>query len=252
MIDHRSDRPVYLQIADVLRSRIREGAYTAGSQLPSEADLLAEFEVTRQTVRRGLAVLQQEGLTEAVRGRGVFVRESPPVLAVRTSRFSRAARASGKGALAAEVEALGLEWRSEDLGVVVGQLPAEAAEALGDVGGVVKHRRMWVAGVPTQLADSYISSRLDAEIKWSEGASAPGGIYGLIEEHGYAIVSFREELMARSATPEEAVALDLPIAAPVVNLRRHAIGEGGRVLEYFDSVAVADRHRYVYEFPAAD
>lgn len=252
MINHQSDRAVYLQIADTLRQRIREGAYAAGAKLPSETELLAEFDVTRQTVRRGLAVLQQEGLTEARRGRGVFVRETPPVLAVRNSRFSRAARRAGKGALAAEAEALGVEWQSEELEVAALDLPPDAAAALGEQRGVVKRRRMWVGGSPTQLADSYIPESIDSEIKWSEGATAPGGIYGLLEQHGHEIVRFREELAVRQASPEEAVALELSPAMPVVILTRYAMDQAGRVCEYFDSVAAGDRHRYVYEFDAPE
>ncbi len=249
-VDQHSDRAVYQQIADVLRDRIRAGAYPAGSKLPSESDLLEEFEVTRQTVRRGLAVLQQEGLTEASRGKGVFVRETPPVVAVRNSRFSRTARESGKGALAAEAEALGLEWRSEELSTEAVTASPAVNAALGETQAVVKRRRMWVGGVPTQLADSYVPKSIDDVIGWSSGATAPGGIYGLLEQHGHMITRFREELMVRHATPEESVALELPPAAPVVVLVRLAMQADGRVVEFFDSVAAGDRHRYVYEFDA--
>lgn len=250
MIDQHSDRAVYMQIADALRERVRAGTYAAGAKLPSETELLEEFGVTRQTVRRGLSVLQQEGLTESRRGRGVFVRETPPVIAVRNSRFSRSARQAGKGALAAEAEALGVEWRSEELEVTTVDLPPAVAEVLGEERAVVKRRRMWVGGSPTQLADSYVPVSIDAKIKWSAGATAPGGIYGLLEANGHEIVRFREELTVRHATPEESVALELAPAAPVVVLVRHAIDQTGRVCEYFDSVAAGDKHRYVYEFDA--
>lgn len=250
-IDQHSDRAVYQQIADVLRERIRTGTYAPGSKLPSETELLTEFDVTRQTVRRGLAVLQQEGLTEASRGKGVFVREIPPVIAVRNSRFSRAARREGKGALAAEADALGLEWRSEEIGSVeTVTLPPAVAAVLGEDRAVVKRRRMWVGGAPTQLADSYVPETVDQVIGWSGGATAPGGIYGLLEQHGHEIVRFREELTVRHASPEEAVALELAPASPVVILTRHAIDQHGRVVEFFDSVAAGDKHRYVYEFDA--
>ena len=251
-LDPQSDRAVYQQIADELRQRIRSGTYAAGAQLPSETDLLTEFDVTRQTVRRGLSVLQQEGLTEPVRGRGVFVRQTPPVLAVRSSRFSRAARRDGRGALAAEAEALGLTWRSEELHSAVVTLPPQIAEVLGEDRAAVKQRRMWVGDSPTQLADSYIPQSLNQAIGWSGGATAPGGIYGLLEQHGHQIVRFREDLTVRQATPEEAVALELAPGAPVVVLVRHAIDQTGRVVEYFDSVAAGDRHRWVYEFDAPD
>lgn len=251
-IDHHSDRPLYAQIADALRERIRSGTYTAGTKLPSETELLEEFEVTRPTVRRGLSVLQQEGLTEASRGRGVFVREIPPVIAVRNSRFSRAARRAGKGALAAEAEALGYTWRTEDLNMAVVDVPPAIAQVLGEDRAAMKQRRMWVGETPTQLADSYIPASIDAVIGWSGGATAPGGIYGLLEQHGHQIVRFREELAVRHASPEESIALDLPSAAPVVILTRHAIDQDGRVCEYFDSVCAGDKHRYVYEFEAPE
>lgn len=249
-INQHSDRPIYQQIADVLRSRIREGTYAPGSKLPSETELLESFGVTRQTIRRAFAVLQQEGLTEAARGKGVFVRSVPPVLTIRGNRFSRAARRAGKGALAAEAEALGLSWGSEELEFGVVDSPPEVAEVFGEPRAAVKRRRMLVGGLPTQLADSYVPESVDAEIGWTGGATAPGGIYGLLEGHGHQLVRFREELAARPATPEEGVALELPTGAPVVVLIRHAIDQDGRVVEYFDSVAAADKHRYVYEFEA--
>lgn len=252
-IDTRSDRPVYQQIADELRTRIHRGVYPPGSQLPSEADLVAEFNVTRITVRRALAVLENEGLAVLTRGKGMFVPEPPPVLALRTSRFSRAARASGKGALAAEAEALGLSWRSEALGEPeVIDLPANIAVVLGEDRGAVRRRRMWVNDVPSQLADSYIPQSVDTITGWSAGAQAPGGLYGLLEQHGYEIVRFREELAGRRATSDEATALHLPTGAPVITLVRHAMTTSGAVVEYFDSVAAADKHRYVYEFDAPE
>jgi GntR family transcriptional regulator len=251
-IDQTSDRPVYRQIADELRSEIRSGVYPPGSQLPSESGLVERFGVTRVTVRRGLSVLQQEGLVDVVRGKGMFVPKPPPVLALRTSRFSRAARRAGKGALAAEAEALGLSWRSEDMGSGVIDLPPEAAEVLGELRGAVKRRRMWVADVPTQLADSYLPLSIDEAIGWSAGAQALGGVYGLLEQHGFLITRFREELAGRLAAPEESVALQIPQGSHVITVVRHAIDQSGRVVEYFDSVVVPDRHRYVYEFDAPD
>jgi GntR family transcriptional regulator len=132
------------------------------------------------------------------------------------------------------------------------ELAPAVAEAVGESRAAVLRRRMWVGDVPTQLADSYVPQSINEVIGWTAGVQAPGGIYGLLEESGYQIVRFREELAARRASPEEAVALYLPQASPVMAVVRHAIGETGKVLEYFESVAAADRHRYVYEFDAPD
>ncbi|MGJ6969741.1 GntR family transcriptional regulator [Streptosporangium sp. G11] len=66
---------VYPQIADRLREKITSGEYPAGGVLPSEAAFVAEFHVARTTVRRGLAVLESEGLVVAMPGKGRVVKE---------------------------------------------------------------------------------------------------------------------------------------------------------------------------------
>ncbi|GAA1722580.1 GntR family transcriptional regulator [Streptomyces yatensis] len=63
-----SPRGTYLVIADALRKEIREGRIT--STVPSEAQLMGEHGVSRTTVRRALALLQDEGLIHSVPGAG--------------------------------------------------------------------------------------------------------------------------------------------------------------------------------------
>ncbi|GAA3569758.1 hypothetical protein GCM10022419_058320 [Nonomuraea rosea] len=64
---------VYTQLADRLRDRIVAGEYAAGSVLPSEAKLCREFGVARNTARRGLALLEEEGLIVTVPSKGRVV-----------------------------------------------------------------------------------------------------------------------------------------------------------------------------------
>src|SRR3569623_1163060 len=49
-------------VADVLRHHIHDGGYPEG--LPTEADLSAEFGVSRNAVREALATLKDEGLID--------------------------------------------------------------------------------------------------------------------------------------------------------------------------------------------
>lgn len=64
----------YREIAAALRERLADAP--AGTPVPSEATLVGEFRVARNTVRRALAELQDEGLIETVRGRGRVVRRA--------------------------------------------------------------------------------------------------------------------------------------------------------------------------------
>jgi DNA-binding GntR family transcriptional regulator len=61
----------YRDVAHVLRERISQGAING--RLPPEVELVAEFGVARDTVRRALALLVDEGLVQTTHGKGHFV-----------------------------------------------------------------------------------------------------------------------------------------------------------------------------------
>ncbi|SDG26371.1 GntR family transcriptional regulator [Paraburkholderia phenazinium] len=68
-----SPQPLYAQIKDALRARILDGTYAPHSQMPSEHELCAMFDVSRITVRQALGDLQKEGLLFKLHGKGTFV-----------------------------------------------------------------------------------------------------------------------------------------------------------------------------------
>lgn len=61
-----------------LERRITSGEYPPGHQLPSGAELRAEFDVSQQVVRTAIDRLRGRGLVETVNGVGVFVAEPTP------------------------------------------------------------------------------------------------------------------------------------------------------------------------------
>lgn len=69
--------PRYLQVASVLRSRIKNGRWTIGEKIATLEELENEFEVARVTVRQAIDLLQAEGLVRSYQGKGTFVTRSP-------------------------------------------------------------------------------------------------------------------------------------------------------------------------------
>ncbi|MCL4275230.1 MAG: GntR family transcriptional regulator [Anaerolineales bacterium] len=61
------------QVEEILRGRIRDNTYTAGSRIPSESELSEEFGVSRATVRTVLAKLAVNGLILRKHGDGTYV-----------------------------------------------------------------------------------------------------------------------------------------------------------------------------------
>lgn len=68
--------PAYQVLANRLRREIADGVYRDGVRLPTEAELVAEHGVSRQTVRRAFHDLVAEGIVHRVPGRGTFASET--------------------------------------------------------------------------------------------------------------------------------------------------------------------------------
>ncbi len=75
-INPTSYKPLYLQIAEILRDQIRNGDYTAGELLPSEHDLMVEYSVSRNTAQRAIEDLVRDSLAIRIQGKGTFVPKS--------------------------------------------------------------------------------------------------------------------------------------------------------------------------------
>jgi DNA-binding FadR family transcriptional regulator len=69
----RRPRSLALELVEVLGDRIREGRLAAGDKLPTEADFMAEFGVSRTVVREAISKLQAGGLVQTRHGIGTFV-----------------------------------------------------------------------------------------------------------------------------------------------------------------------------------
>ena len=63
----------YLALYDNLNQTISSGALRPGMRLPTENELAESFGISRQTVRRALAKLQQDGRIYSIQGSGSFV-----------------------------------------------------------------------------------------------------------------------------------------------------------------------------------
>lgn len=72
-IDPTAPVPPYRQVAEILRRRIVSGKYLPDTRIPTESELVKEFEVARSTARRAVGVLREEGLIYTVPSRGSYV-----------------------------------------------------------------------------------------------------------------------------------------------------------------------------------
>jgi GntR family transcriptional regulator len=241
LLDRRGDRPLYLQIADLLRTEIAGGTLGPGERLPSEHSLMRRFGASRDTVRRAVAVLRTEGRLDAERGRGVYVRAGVDVTLVTSERLRRRNRSDP----ATGSPVVGMSTRRDTAS-------SRDAARLGLREGdpiLVLEWRMGRDGRVRHVATSRLSARL---LNGSAPkAGGPEATYGLLEQMGYRLGRFEEQVGARMATADEARALGIAPGTPVLCVARTAYTKlEDRPIEVCDSVMAADGFELRYEVPA--
>ena len=88
--DKKLYTPKYVQIEDHIISEIRNGRLKTGDRIPSEAELVRMFGVSRITVTTAIKELTARGILVRRQGKGTFVRRDDPEISEETDGFSAA------------------------------------------------------------------------------------------------------------------------------------------------------------------
>ncbi|MGO9079861.1 MAG: GntR family transcriptional regulator [Streptosporangiaceae bacterium] len=250
-LDPRSDRPLALQLADLLRAEIQEGRRRPGSQLPTESEFQAEYGVSRTTVRTALATLAGEGLVLTRKGFGSYVRDRQPLRRVSSTHRHASHRESGKPEFDTEAIAQGQVPSRRMLQVGRVPVPADIAVWLQVPAGdevVIRERFQLLGGVPAVISASYYPLWLADGTRLESPGALPEGPDNLIEQLGHAFARGIEVLRARMPSPDEARLLELDPGVPVVRMLHIDYDTGGRTLQVADDLYAGDRHEFAFEW----
>lgn len=240
-VGDESQVPKYRLLADGLRKKILTGEYSPGSKLPSEAELMASWDVARGTVRQALAVLGGEDLTEARKGSGVWVRDASerralhefkPIVRIETTRGS--AWKTNRSMWEYDLE--GRELSSDQLKVGQMILPDRIAHVLEDSAASFRSRRYSVDKRPGLLAKSYLPSDIVAGTRIMEPDTGPGGTYARLRDLGFEVAGFSMQVWSRESEGDEPERLELLPTSWVLCGARTAYTASGRVVEVNEMV----------------
>lgn len=67
-------KPLYMNIYDDILFKIKKGSFSENSPLPSERELILNYNVSRSTVRKALNTLQMNGFIYKIHGQGTFIK----------------------------------------------------------------------------------------------------------------------------------------------------------------------------------
>jgi GntR family transcriptional regulator len=242
-------KPAYQQVADDLRQRIIDGALQAGDKVPSEAELMNDYGVSRIVVRMAMEALQNEGLIDKQQGKGTFVRAQRPLrkrlsvdLYGKRPTYSPMKRAT-------EAEGRRSEWEWQSRRTTATKAIAERL-AIEPGDEIVKTAYQFFADEqPIMLSTSYEPYALIAgtPVENPEG-SAITGVVPRMDAIGQHITHVTEDVNARAPRPYEAEQLEIAPGVPVITVTRtYFVDE--RPVETCDIVVAADRYTFSYTIP---
>ncbi|WP_225077061.1 GntR family transcriptional regulator [Streptomyces sp. CoT10] len=244
-------RPKYQRIADSLREAIKSGEYGPGDRLPGENELMATYGVARMTARQALSVLRDEGVAEARKGAGVFVRAFRPLRRRGIQRLSQEQWGSGRSIWSADIENRALEVDQVTVSEEAAPDHISTVLDLDDEETVcVRRRRFVLDGKPVLFATSYLPTSVVAGSAITQEDTGPGGTYARLAELGYKPVHFREEIRSRMPSKDEAAQLSMSAGTPVILLCRTAFANEGRPVEINEMTLDAASYILEYDFDA--
>jgi len=254
-LDPRSDRPLALQLADLLRAEIQEGRRRPGSKLPTESEFQRAYGVSRTTIRSALATLASEGLVLTRKGFGSYVRDTLPLRRVSSTHRHASHRASGKPEFDTEAIEQGQAPSRRMLMVGRGPAPSDIADWLGVASGqevVIRQRLQLLDGVPAVVSINYYPLWVAEGTRLESSDALPEGPDNLIENLGHQFVRGLELLRARMPTPDEVRLLELEPGVSVVRMLHIDYDAEGRTLQVADDLYAGDRHEFAFEWALSD
>jgi GntR family transcriptional regulator len=235
-LDRASDEPLWLQLTGILRTAIDSGIFRPDQALPSEAELIDLYGVSRTVVREALAELVRRGLIYKIRAKGSFV--SPPR---RDLNFIGSTLGSS-----ADLEAAGRSLSTRVLSLAEGIATAEEAAALKieDGNEVIRLRRLrLVDGTPWLLVETALPKKLFPGVMKANLENR--SLYEHLRRHYGTVPSGADRwLTAVIPTVEQASLLELPTGSPVLHIESIAWGVDNVPFEYYRALHRTDESRF--------
>jgi len=215
-------KPLYAQVREILRERIRSGALKPGSALPNEFALAHELGVSQGTVRKALDALTAEQLLVRTPGRGTFVREQTAADVL--FRFFHIYNARGERILP----------DSRDVAVTRARASAAECARLGlmHTARVIRIQRQRTRDArPFMLETISIPADLFPDLERVD--PLPNTLYDFFQRaYGITVARAEERLTATAADTTTAAALDVAAGAPLLCIDRTTFALDDRPIEW--------------------
>lgn len=223
MIDRLSNIPLYVQVYNAMRDNITSHKWLPRERLPSEAELVEQFNVSRITVRRAVDELVRDGLVIRQKGLGAFIappRHSSSVTMLTSLTEDLIEKGFHPGT---EILDFSVVPATEDLARRLILSPGEKVFRV--------ERRRFADDKVVALNLSYIPCGLCPTL--SRQDVAVGSLYGVLEaKYGLCIKKASRDFEMIEAGEYEARLLEIPVGTPILRITGTVSAADGSVVDY--------------------
>jgi GntR family transcriptional regulator len=225
---------MYFRIQQVILEQIQAAQLPPGAQLPSEADLAQQYQVSRITAKRALDELVRQGRAFRQQGRGTFVAQA------------RIREISGFRSFSEDIRSRGFRPGSQVLDFKEVEPEAAIRERLhllkGEHAFLLKRLRL-ADQEPVAVEAAYLPCRLCPGLLEEDLGS--GSLYTVLTEKYNLVPTWADaEIEAVLPTKEEARLLALKAGTPVLVAHRVTYAADYDVIETVDSVYCGGRFTF--------
>jgi GntR family transcriptional regulator len=231
----RKSPPLHVVISEKLRTQIKSGKYAAGDQIPSEHQLMAQFGVSRITVRQAIANLVQQGLVVVQRGRGAFIKEQHKAIYSLSNPIVFFEDDLARQGFTSAIENLVFEAIAAPEPVCQQlQLPALTSVYF-------QKKLLLIDAVPAALDVTYLLFDLGAAHR---EALCQAMTFPTLERHGLEIQRIEANLESAPADTELSQYLDVPLGGPILVYRYLVFAGSGQPILCGETLSRGDRLGY--------
>jgi len=213
---------VYKDVINLLKSKIASPTYNIGDMLPTEKELAKLYNVSRNTLRKALKVLEDEEFIERRHGSGTYIRNKHFQTSVtHMDSFTEIAKKEGKKANS-QVLRFELQTASEE---IAGRLRL----AVGDPVYYSKRLR-FIDNIPMQLEETWMSVNQFPDLTINHMKQSK---FSFIEnECGVKIIGCYESFQPVHPTHEIAKMLHISARDPIIKMETQSIDESNNPVDY--------------------
>lgn len=241
------------RVADDLRERVQDGRYIPGVQLPTEEHLAGIYDVSRNTVRDAMKILENEGLVIIRQGSGTYVRDSRPIVHLASSVSGYIDTERFKQGYAPHMQMAGYDRIIETVNIAIVTAEGVVAVRLGiDTNRPVAHRQIvqrrcdrLVDGELWQRQVSHFPAEIAMNTELMIAQQIERGTREVLRELGYEQTWSYDVLGARMPRPEERDSFGIPSGVPLLVQTRIAYA-GEMAVRLTETLMPADRHQLLY------